>query len=96
MAVLVVLSWVIPGLRENWYFSLLGGTAVGLAMVTSAFLFVDERNADRRELRLSRQERRDIPLTEAGEWTPKMWFYAIAFNLFFALSWFLLPYLILS
>jgi pimeloyl-ACP methyl ester carboxylesterase len=94
--VLVVLSWVAPGVREAWSFNLLGGMSVGLAMVSSAFLFWQELRANRQELRAARQESRDISVEAGDEWSPKAWLYAIAFGLSFVLSWFLLPHLFLS
>ena len=43
MTVLVVLFWVAPGLREERSLHLLGGIFVGLALVSSGFLFWQER-----------------------------------------------------
>jgi hypothetical protein len=96
VVVLVVLSWVAPGLREERFFLVLGGAAAGMAMVTSAYLFWYERRTDRQELRAARQESRDIPAEGDGELLPKTWFYLIAFFLSFVLSSFLLPHLLLS
>ena|SRR5918997_6623002 len=96
MIVLAVLTWVVPGLREAWSFNLLGGTCVGLAMVTSAFLLWQELRANRQELRAVRRESRDISVEAGDEWSPKAWLYAIGFGLSFAFSWFLLPALFFS
>ena len=96
MTVLVVLSWAAPGVRDDRSFNLLGGTCVGIAMVSSAFLFWQELRANRQELRAVRRESRDIPVEEGDEWTPKAWLYATAFGLSFFLSWFLLPHLFFS
>jgi hypothetical protein len=96
MAVLVVASWAAPGLREEWYFLLLGGASAGPAMVCSAFLLWQELRANRQELRAVRRESRDIPAEEGGEWTPTAWLYAIAFGFSFLLSWYLLPALLFS
>jgi hypothetical protein len=63
-AVLVALSWVAPALLEERFFLNLSGASLGLAMVSSAFLFWQE-------LRAGRQESRAIPVEEGGEWTPK-------------------------
>src|SRR5215217_5566019 len=89
MTVLVVLFWVAPGLREERSLNLLGGIFVGLAMVSSAFLFWQERRAVRRESR-------EISVDEDEEWTPRAWLYATAFGLSFFLSWYLLPALFFS
>jgi endonuclease/exonuclease/phosphatase (EEP) superfamily protein YafD len=96
MMVLVVLFWVAPGLREARSLNLLGGMFVGLAMVSSAFLFWQELRANRQEIRAVRRESRDISVEEDEEWTPKAWLYATAFGLSFFLSWFLLPALFFS
>jgi hypothetical protein len=96
MTVLVVLFWVAPGLREARSLNLLGGMFVGLAMVSSAFLFWQERRANRQEIRAVRRESREISVEEDEEWTPKAWLYATAFGLSFFLSWFLLPALYFS
>jgi hypothetical protein len=96
MTVLVVLSWAAPGVRDQWSFNLLGGTCVGLAMVSSAFLFWQEFRANRQEMRAVRRESRDISVEEGNEWTPKAWLYATAFGLSFLLSWYLLPALFFS
>jgi hypothetical protein len=96
MTVLVVLFWVAPGLREERSLNLLGGMFVGLAMVSSAFLFWQERRANRQEIRAVRRESREISVEEDEEWTPKAWLYATAFGLSFFLSWFLLPALYFS
>ena len=81
MTVLVVLFWVAPGLRDDRYLNLLGGMFVGLAMVSSAFLFWQELRANRQEIRAVRRESRDISVDEDEEWTPKAWLYATAFGL---------------
>ena len=96
ITVLVVLSWVAPGVREAWSFNLLGGTCAGLAMISSAFLFWQELRANRQELRDVRRESRDISVEEGNEWTPKAWLYATAFGISFLLSWYLLPALFFS
>ncbi|HZB09939.1 MAG TPA: hypothetical protein VE525_12610 [Rubrobacter sp.] len=91
MTVLVVLFWVAPGLREERSLHLLGGIFVGLAMVSSAFLFWQELRANRQEIRAVRRESREISVDEGEEWTPRAWLYATAFGLSFFLSWYLLP-----
>ena len=48
MAILVILSWVAPGVRDERSFLLLGGAAVGPAMVCSAFLLWRELRDNRR------------------------------------------------
>jgi hypothetical protein len=48
MAVLIVLSWAAPALRDEISFLLLGGVAVVPAMVCSAFLLWRELRANRR------------------------------------------------
>jgi hypothetical protein len=93
---LVVLSWGVPGVGEEWSFNLLGTTCVGLAMVSSASLFWQELRANRQELRAVRQESRDISLEEGKEWTPKAWLHATALGLSFSLSWHMLPALFFS
>jgi hypothetical protein len=91
MVVLVVLSWVAPGLRDEQAFLSLSDVSVGLAMVCSGLLLWRELRANRQELRAVRRERRDIRVEEAGEeWTPKAWLYATAFGLSFFVSWYLL------
>ncbi len=96
MTVLVVLSWIAPGVRDAWAFNLLGGTCAGLAMISSAFLFWQELRANRQQLRDVRRESRDISVEEGNEWTPKAWLYATAFGISFLLSWYLLPALFFS
>jgi hypothetical protein len=96
MAVLVVLSWAAPGLRDESSFLLLGGVAVVPAMVCSAFLLWRELRANRRELRAARRESRDIPFEEGAEWTSKVWFYVLVFFLSFFLSWYILPALLFA
>ena len=95
-AVLVLISWVASGLRDERSFLLLSGASVGLAMVSSGFLFWRELRDIRQESRAVRRESRDIPVEEIGEWTPRAWLYATAFGLSFFLSWYLLPALFLS
>ena len=73
MAVLVLLSWVAPGVREALSFNLLGGTCAGLAVVSSAFLFCQELRANSQEMRGFRRERRDISVEEGNEWSSKGW-----------------------
>ena len=89
--VLVALSWVASGLREEWAFNLSSGAAVGLAMVTSGLLFWLELRDTRRESRTLRRENRAVPVEDLGEWSPKGWLYATAFGLSFFFSWYLLP-----
>jgi hypothetical protein len=96
VAILVILSWVAPGLRDERSFLLLGGAAVGPAMVCSAFLLWRELRENRRELRAARRESRDVSFEEGAEWTSKVWFYVLAFFLTFSLSWYVLPALLLS
>ncbi len=96
MTVLVLLSWVAPGVRDAWSFNLLGGTCAGLAMISSAFLFWQELRANRQQLRDVRRESRDISVEEGNEWSPKAWLYATAFGISFLLSWYLLPALFFS
>jgi len=96
MTVLVMLFWIAPGLREERSLNLLGGLFVGLAMVSSGFLFWQERRAIRQEMRAVRRESREISVDEDEEWTPRAWLYATAFGLSFFLSWYLLPALFFS
>jgi ABC-type Fe3+ transport system permease subunit len=96
MAVLVILSMVVPGLREVWSFNFLGGTCAGLALICSAYLFWQELRSNRQEMRAVRRESRDIPVEEGDEWTPRAWLYALAFGFSFFLSWFLIPALFFS
>ena len=93
---MAILSWVAPGLRDERSFLLLGGAAVGPAMVCSAFLLWWELRDNRRELRAARRESRDIPFEEGAEWTSKVWFYVLALFLSFSLSWYVLPALLFS
>lgn len=95
-AVLVLVSWFASGLREERFFLLLSGVSVGMAMVSSGFLFWRELRDIRQESRTVRRESRDISVEEIGEWTPRAWLYATAFGLSFFLSWYLLPALFLS
>jgi hypothetical protein len=97
MTVLVGLSWVAPGLRDEQTFLSLSGVSVGLTMTCSALLFWQELRANRQQLRAVRWESRDIRVEEEGdEWTPKAWLYATALGLSFFVSWYLLPALFLS
>ena len=96
MTVLVGLSWVAPGLRDEQAFLSLSGVSVGLAMVCSEFLFWQEVRANRQQLRAIRRKSRDISAEEGEEWTPKAWLYATAFGLCFFVSWYLLPALFFS
>lgn len=96
MAILVVLSWATPGLRDERSFLLVGGAAVVPAMVCSAFLLWRELRDNRRELHAARRESRDVPFEEGAEWTSKVWFYVLALFLSFSLSWYLLPALLFS
>jgi hypothetical protein len=75
--------------REDGYILVLnsGAAAVGLAMVSSAFLFWQELRANRQEIRAVRQESREISVDEGEEWTPRAWLYATAFGLSFFLAW---------
>lgn len=90
-AVLVALSWAAPALLEERFFLNLSGASLGLAMVSSAFLFWQELRTGRQELRAARRENRAILMEEGSEWTPKAWLYATAFGLSFSVSWYLLP-----
>jgi hypothetical protein len=91
MAVLAILSWVAPGLREVWSFNLLGGTSAALGMVSSAFLFWRERRVNRQQMRTLRRESRDISREDDNEWTPKELLYAAAFFISFLFVWYLVP-----
>ena len=96
MAVLVILSMVVPGLREVWSFNLLGGTCAALAMVTSAFLFWRERRVNRQQMRAARRESRDIPREDDNELTAKELLYVAAFVISFVFVWYLVPNVLLS
>ena len=96
IAVLVVLAWAAPGLQEEPALLLLGCAAAVPGMVGSAFLFWHEIRANRLELRQARRESRDVPFEEGAEWTSKAIYYGIAFFLFFSLSWYVVPALLLS
>lgn len=96
MTVLIMLSWIAPVVREERSFNLLSGACIGLAMVTSAFLFWRELWTNRQELRAVKRESRNIHVEEDNEWTPKAWLYATTFGLSFFLSWYLLPALFFS
>jgi hypothetical protein len=96
MAVLVVIAWVAPELHDEQAFLLLGCAAAVPGTVGSAFLFWHEIRSNRRELREARRESRDVPFEEGAEWTSKAIYYGIAFFLFFSLSWYVVPTLLLS
>ncbi len=96
MAVLVVLAWAAPGMRDEPAMLLLGCAAAVPGMVGSAFLFWQEIRANRLELRQAREESRDVPLEEGAEWTSKAIYYGIAFFLFFSVSWYVVPTFLLS
>jgi uncharacterized membrane protein len=96
VAVLMGLSWVAPVVRNAWSFNLLSSAVLVLVMVSSAFLFWQQRRADRQELRAVRRESRDIPVEGSEEWSPKAWLYITAFGLSFFLAWYLVPHLLLS
>ena len=96
IAILMVLAWAAPGLREERFFLLFGGAAVVPATACSAFLFWQELRSNRRELRDARRESRDVPFEEGAEWTSRVAYYLLAFFLFFSLSWYVLPALLLS
>lgn len=95
-AVLVALSKVAPSLQEESFFLTLIGASTVLAMVTSGFLFWQERRASRKELRAIRRENRAIRVEDDRQWTPRAWLYGTACALSFFLSWYLVPYLFLS
>jgi hypothetical protein len=71
LAILVVLSWAAPGLRDESSFLLLGGTAVVPAMVCSAFLLWQELRDNRQVLRAARRESRDVPSKRAPSGRPR-------------------------
>ena len=96
VAVLVVLAWAAPGLQDEPAMLLLGCAAAVPGMFGSAFLFWHEIRANRREMRQARRESRDVPYEEGAEWTSKAIYYGIAFFLFFCLSWYVVPALLLS
>ncbi len=96
-AVLVALFAVAPSfLLEERFFLTLIGASLGLAMVTSGFLFWQELRVSRQELRAIRRENRAIRVEDDREWTPRAWLYGIACALSFFISWFLLPAIFLS
>ena len=95
-AVLVALSWAVPALLEKRFFLNLSGASLGLAMVSSGFLFWQELRAGRQESRTIRRENRALLTEEGGEWTTEAWLYATAFGLSFFVSWYLLPALFFS
>jgi hypothetical protein len=96
VAVLVVIAWAAPGLHDEPTMLLLGCAAAVPGMVGSAFLFWRELRSNRQELRDARRESRDVPFEEGAEWTSKVGFYLLAFFLFFSISWYVLPGLLLS
>jgi hypothetical protein len=96
VAILVAVAWAAPGLRDERSFLLLGGAAVVPATACSAFLLWQELRSNRQELRDARRESRDVPFEEGAEWTSKVWFYVLVLFLFFSLSWYILPALLLS
>jgi hypothetical protein len=96
MAVLTILSMVVPELREVWSFNLLGGTCAALAMGSSAFLFWRERCVNRQQMRAARREGRDIPREDDNEWTAKQLLYATALVISFLFVWNLVPNVLLS
>ena len=61
----------VASFAEERSLNLLGGMFVGLAMVTSAFLFWQELRANRQESRVVRRESSNISMDEGEEWTPK-------------------------
>jgi hypothetical protein len=96
-AVLVALFAVAPSfLLEERFFLTLIGASLGLAMVSSGFLFWQELRASRQELRAIRRENHAIRVEDDREWTPRAWLYGTACALFFFVSWFLLPAIFLS
>ncbi len=96
VAVLAVLAWAAPGLHDERAFLLLGCAAAVPGMFGSAFLFWHEIRANRLELRQARRESRDVRFEEGAEWTSKAIYYGIAFFLFFSVSWYVVPGLLLS
>jgi hypothetical protein len=96
-AVLVALFAVAPSfLLEERFFLTLSGASLGLAMVSSGFLFWQELRASRQELRAIRRKNHAIRVEDDREWTPRAWLYGTACALFFFVSWFLLPAIFLS
>jgi hypothetical protein len=96
MVVFVALSWAVPALSNERTFNLLSGAVLVLIMISSGFLFWQERGANRQEMRRILRESRDIPVEGRYEWTPRAWLYVIALGVSFFLSWYLLPYLFFS
>jgi hypothetical protein len=96
MVVFVALSLAVPALSNERTFNLLSGAVLVLIMISSAFLFWQERGANRQEMRRILRESRDISVEGRYDWTPRAWLYVIALGLSFILSWLLLPYLFLS
>ena len=96
LVVLLAVAWAAPGLRDEPAVLLMGCVAAVPGMVGSAFLFWHEIRANRRELRQARRESRDVRFEEGAEWTSKAIYYGIAFFLFFSLSWYVVPAMLLS
>jgi len=96
LVVFLVLSWAVPALSNERTFNLLSGAVLMLTMISSAFLFWQERGANRREMRRILRESRDVSVEGINEWTPRAWLYVIALEVSFFLSWYLLPYLFFS
>ncbi len=96
MAVSMGLSWAVPALSNGRTFILLSGPLVVLIMISSAFLFWQERRANRKEMRRILRESREISVKDIDEGTPTEGLYISAFALSFFLSWYLLPALFFS
>ena len=96
MVVLVVVAWAAPGLQDGRVLLLPGCAAVVPGMFVSALLFRQEIRVNRRELREAGRESRDVPFEEGAERTSEAIYYGIAFFLFFSLSWYVVPGLLLS
>jgi len=92
----MIVAWAAPGLKDEPAMLLLGCAAAVPGTVGSALLFWQEIRANRRELREARRESRDVPFEEGAEWTSKAIYYGIAFFLFFSVSWYVVPTLLLS
>jgi hypothetical protein len=75
VALLAILSWVVPALTSLRFFDVLDGAVLGLTMVSSGLLFWQELRANRHD----------------DEWTPMGWLYATAFGLSAFLSLYMLP-----
>ena len=74
-AILALVSWTVPELTALRAFDLLDGAALGIAMVTSGTLFLQEIRANRGD----------------DEWSAMAWLYATAFGLSLFLSLYMLP-----